>query len=391
MERFEHLVIGGGPMGAATARHLAAAGQRVMLLAPRDPLVSWSEHAVPSSHADHSRVTRRLDRDITWARLASASVARYRDLEQRSRVPFFHETGCLTIVEGADERAVTRLAEFSRVGEALDVEYERLEGAGIHARYPSLRLPARSTVLAETQGAGWLDPRAYVQAQIAVGRAHGLAITEEPMAHVTERSERVEVATRSGELLHGEHAIFAMGPYSAFDLPTPARQPLVVYARTVVHVRLTAAQREALGALPSMIVRGLTDAENVYILPPAQYPDGHWYIKIGGGMRTHRISARADLEEWFAGPGDPAIGEALTERLHRLLPATEGGSSSTQACAITVAEGGLPTISRLSERTTLVTGGNGHAAKSGDEIGRLAAGMVLGRQDWSAGYESEAF
>ena len=202
---------------------------------------------------------------------------------------------------------------------------------------------------------------------------------------------RVDVTTWSGAQLHADHATFAMGPYSAFDLPEPAPAALVVYARTVVHVQLTAAQREALGALPSMIVRGLTDEDNCYILPPTQYPDGNWYMKIGGGIRAQQITARAELDEWFAGEGDPDLGATLSARIQRLLPATEGSPWSTQACAITVAKSGLPTISRLSARTALVTGGNGHAAKSGDEIGRLAAGLLLGREDWTAGYDPAAF
>lgn len=378
MPDHEYIVVGGGPMGAATARYLAEADRRVVLLAPRDPAVSTSGVALPSSHADHSRVTRRLDTDATWARLASASVARYRQLEQRSGIGFFTATGCLTVIEGTGERAEQRLAATAAIAEAFAVPHERVSGRDLRARFPYLRVSPGTTALSERHDAGWLDPRAYVQAQIAVGRARGLTVMDDVMTRADVDGVAAEVVTAAGRTLAGGEAVFAMGPYSAYDLPA-APPPLTVYARTVVHVPLDEHQRRALEGMPSLIVRGLTDEQNCYILPPVRYPDGEWHVKIGGGARAQRIESRDELDDWFAGPGDAVLGCALRARIDALLPVTQGSAHWTQSCAITVTESGLPLVSRLGRRATLVTGGNGHAAKSGDEIGRTAAEHILGR------------
>lgn len=390
-ETFDHLVIGGGPMGASAARYLAQAGARVMLLAPRDPATAEPGTGLPSSHADLSRITRQLDADPVWARLAAQSIARYRELERQSGIDFFTESGCLAVVEGDDERAQSQLAAFTEVASGLDIHHEHLTDPLLAQKFPSLRVAPGTTVLHESSGAGWIDPRAFVRAQIAVGVRHGLEVVYEPMVATDARQRAVEVTTQSGRRITGEHALFAMGPYSAFDLPVGDSVELEIYARTVVHVRLSELQRWELGPLPSLIVRGIVDDDNCYILPPALYPDGDWYIKIGGGRRAQSIDSRDELAEWFAGPGDPELGAALLERLHRLLPVTRGDAGVTQACAITVAPSGLPRVVRLSDRTVLATGGNGHAAKSGDEIGLLAARLALGQEGWDAGYPAEAF
>lgn len=374
--RFDHVVVGGGPMGASTARYLAEGGRKTLLLAPRDPAVSTSGIALHSGHGDHTRITRRLDTHATWARLASASIARYRELERHSGIRFFEETGCLTIVEGDGARAEARLAATTAIAERFDVRHERVVGADILRQFPALRVAAGSTVLAESRNAGWIDPRAAVRAQIVVGERRGLVVAEDVMTSARIGEEGVEIETALGRIVEGDEAVFAMGPYAAFDLPVPA-PPLTVYARTVVHVRLDDDRRHALDGLQSLSVRGLTDDENCYILPPARYPDGHWYIKIGGGPRAKRIDSRQELDEWYAGSGDPVLGAHLRARLEQLVPVTQGAPSTTKPCAILVTESALPLITRIQPRATLVTGCNGHAAKSGDEIGSSAAELIL--------------
>jgi sarcosine oxidase len=388
---FDLVVVGGGPMGASAARYLAQSGARVLLLAPRDPEVAPAGQGVPSSHADISRITRRLDTSLTWGRLAVESVERYRSLERESGIEFFTESGCLAVIEGEGERAQTQLSAFATVATELEVPHERLAGEALERLFPALHVAPGTTVLHESTGAGWIDPRAYVRAQIAVGLQHGLEVIYEPMVATDVRGDAIHVTTLSGRRISADRAIFAMGPYSAFDLPVADSEELLVFARTVVHVRLSQEQLAQLGQLPSLIVRGVVDDDNCYILPPTRYPDGEWYIKIGGGRRAQQLRSREELLEWYATEGDPVLGAALRDRLSALLPATAGDPGRTQACAITVAASGVPRVVSLSDRTYLVTGGNGHAAKSGDEIGRLAAELVLGNAAWDSAYSAGTF
>src|SRR5690554_7711858 len=102
-------------MGASAARHLAQSGARVLLLAPRDPETAGAGAGLPSSHADISRITRRLDTSPVWGRLAVDSVDRYRALERESGIAFYTESGCLAVIEGDDERAQSQLSAFGAV------------------------------------------------------------------------------------------------------------------------------------------------------------------------------------------------------------------------------------------------------------------------------------
>jgi sarcosine oxidase len=140
-----------------------------------------------------------------------------------------------------------------------------------------------------------------------------------------------------------------------------------------------------------MIVRGVDDDKNCYIVPPIRYPDGKWYMKIGGGRRTQELTSRRQMTDWFATDGDQDVAGELLARLGELVPAATPTDGRSQACVITVAESGLPRARKLQPRVGLLTGGNGHAAKSGDEIGRLGAALMLGRMDWQSGYETGVF
>ena len=52
--------------------------------------------------------------------------------------------------------------------------------------------------------------------------------------------------------------------------------------------------------------------------------------------------------------------------------------TKTAACAVSFTASGHPYIGRLDDATTVLTGGNGAAAKCADELGRLGAVAALG-------------
>src|SRR5919108_2191049 len=95
--QYDYIVVGKGLMGAAAARHLSAHSPSVALVGPDEPADRPSHGGVFGSHNDEGRITRILDRDRIWALLAQRSIARYRDIEERSGVPFYHEVGHLMV------------------------------------------------------------------------------------------------------------------------------------------------------------------------------------------------------------------------------------------------------------------------------------------------------
>ena len=95
VERVDFLVVGRGLMGSACARWLAEAGHGVLLVGPDEPEDRRGCEGPFASHHDAARITRQVAHDQVWSALSSASIARYRDLEARTGVAFFHEVGAM--------------------------------------------------------------------------------------------------------------------------------------------------------------------------------------------------------------------------------------------------------------------------------------------------------
>jgi sarcosine oxidase len=386
---FDHVVVGGGPMGASAAKYLALSGARVLLISAPEPAADRA--GLRSSHNDLSRLTRGLDGSPVWAKLAQHSIARYKELERSSGIPFFTESGCLTLLESAAPDAADTAANLMAVGAAEGVRCDTLDAPALRERFSALDVATGARGFHERADAGWLNPLDYVRAQIEVGRESGLTVWPDVMISAERGARGLSVRTAGGLECTADNALFAQGVYSLFAEPLFRQQELSVFARTVVRVELDAAQVAALEGIPSMIVRGASDEDNCYLVPPVQYPDGKHYIKIGGGRRVHSLASRSQLHEWYAGDGDPEIAARLLRRLEGLMPVTMPKNGISQACSIAVAPSGLPIIEKIHDNIGVLTGGNGHAAKCGDEVGRLGSEMMLGNARWSDGYPLNAF
>jgi sarcosine oxidase len=143
----------------------------------------------------------------------------------------------------------------------------------------------------------------------------------------------------------------------------------------VLLARVSPEQLSSWQAMPSLIVVDpAADLPDLYLLPPVRYPDGHHYIKIGTGSIDHPLEDLNALQEWYrhGGIGDDA--DRLRTALVALLPELEDAAMRTDACAVTNTPSGYPIIDWVAQgRVAAACGGNGKAAKSSDELGRLAA------------------
>jgi len=87
------------------------------------------------------------------------------------------------------------------------------------------------------------------------------------------------------------------------------------------------------------------------------------------------------MTRWFQSQGNPDLKDYMTQRVEELVPGISYKSVHTEACAVTYTDTDLPYIGPISDIITVATGGCGGAAKSSDEIGRIAANALLGQQD----------
>ena len=388
-QRYEFCVIGRGMIGAAAARHLARAGASVALVGPDEPEVKETHTGVFASHYDEGRITRITDPNPVWALLAAASIARYPEIEADGGVHFYGEVGNLTFTSEA-----VGMAHVERVaanGEAAGAEVERLDPPSMAAAFPSLRFPGAVGGVLQRRSAGYVSPRRLVEAQSRGAERHGATLVRDYAVSVQELSGAVEVKTADGTVVRADRVIVAAGGFSNFGL-LPVRLRWTVNGRTVVRFEVDSALDAALGPLPSIIGEGtwLGERHHFYALPPIEYPDGRRYFKIGGGGPERPLETLEQAQAWFRGSDQPLEVEELISLAHDLAPALRDAPTSWLRCAVTSTSTGYPYLGPVSDRVFVAAGGNGTAAKSSDEIGRLAA-IVASDQPWPAEYRAEDF
>ena len=335
------------------------------LIGPGEP-ADWASHrGVFASHYDEGRITRQLDSMAFWARASSASIARYGKIEAESGVRFFSEVGGMM--------ATPDLSPAIRNARENGVSFARLTpheagGLGYH-------LPTSVTVTHEATSAGHISPRRLVAAQQAVAQKQGAKRLEEIVRSVDEESSLVAVTTDKGTHRF-DRVLWAAGGFGAPHLALPTN----VQGRTVVMFEVSEEEAARLSRLPTLI---LADGKliDIYLLPPIRYPDGRYYLKIGGGPENMRLGTEAEMQGWFKGGGDADAAKALRAIFYTFLPGIEVVSEHMKPCVTTLLPDDLPAIGTLSEPVFVATAGNGRGAKCSDELGRLGACAVLGESD----------
>jgi sarcosine oxidase len=373
---FDIAVIGKGMMGAAAARYLAQDGVNVALIGPDEPEHRQTHDGVFASHYDAGRITRTIDDDPNWALLARRSIDRYRELETKSGLHFYDEVGCVIATlppQDGDSTMERMLAARDRVGS--DAAF--LDDAALRSTFPALHFPDGFVGLFEARHAGHIDPRALVRIETMLAASAGATVLPQEVTAIRDRKSHVEIGTRGGEVLSAERVVVAIGGFSNRPGLLPRPLDLTIKARTIVMVEVGPGELERYSAMPSVIQAAKDQASSFYVLPPIRYPDGKHYIKIGGDPTDAALKTDAEIGAWFRSEGNATAAAHMRRNLEILLPDLKGLPQKTAPCITTFTRHGYPYIGFAeSERIVVLTGGNGMAAKSSDEIGRLAAGLA---------------
>ncbi|MCB0063871.1 MAG: FAD-dependent oxidoreductase, partial [Caldilineaceae bacterium] len=378
--------------GAAASRYLRAAGLALAAVGPGEP-ADWKSHAGPfASHYDQGRITRIIDPDSVWGLLGKRSLAIYGELEAQSGVQFHGPAGCLRVSPDTTAPRDT-LMQAEAVGREHDATYTvEHTDEGLNEIFPFLSFPAGSTALWERGGAGYVNPRQLVQAQLAVAEQQGATVVREAVTTIDKGADGVTLTTDGGQTIRTKQILISAGAYSSWLLERP-----LAYQRkavTVVLAELSAAEAERLRATPSIIYRldNHPVLASIYSLPPIQYPDGKTYIKMGGTLRTPKlVYSPAELREWFHGEGNPVEAAAIQEVLFAMIPNLAAESVHSRPCVVTYTEHEYPYIGQIDAQTYLVTGGCGASAKSSNEIGRIGALLVENAGAWHYDVPAETF
>lgn len=352
-------------MGAAAARHLAKAGHRVTLIGPGEPEAKRTHRGVFASHYDEGRITRKNDVNPFWAEVATASIARYAEIETESGIRFFGNVGAMMAGEAGSDLMTRVLATKAQQG----IECEVLDRAALAARFDYFNFPGGFIAAYEPSGGGHVSPRNLVSAQTEAARRHGALIVDAEVTGLDETTSGVSIHTSAGPIT-ADRALVAAGAMTDFVLGRARR--LTVMKRTVAFFEIDMAEAQRLAAMPSLVFRTKRPG-GPYLLPPIRYPDGKTYIKLGGDPGDDPLETEAEIGDWFRAGGDPAVRDFLEESYRELMPSVRIESVTMDACVTTWTEDRYPEIGMLSARIGVATGGNGAGAKCSDELGRRGA------------------
>ncbi len=378
---YDYIVIGKGLMGAAAARHLSTTHQSVALIGPDEPAERATHEGIFGSHYDEGRITRILDPDPIWARLAQRSLARYRDIEAQSGIAFYHEVGHLMV--GSEPQADTDyMARVQRVAQDLNVACDTLADAAVAEQFPNLAFEPGSVAMYQPHTAGHVSPRSQVYAQVAAATQQGVTVIPEIVQRVDPNASAVAVTTATGQVVHGQHVLVATGGFSNTQRLLPQPLEIDVYARTIVLLELGPDDVSRLQGMPSIIYKPHDPAGHCYILPPIRYPDGKYYLKIGGHPQEPTLGSLDALQDWFRGVGSDEVARHLEANLHRVVPGLRPLAVHSDSCVTTSTPTGQIYADRIGDgRVGVLVGGNGSSGKSADEIGRVGA-LMIAHDEW---------
>ncbi|KAJ8604111.1 hypothetical protein CTAYLR_001778 [Chrysophaeum taylorii] len=390
MDYYDVVVVGRGLVGSAAAKYLAFEGKRVALIGPGE-----EDRDVRGCHADEGRITRTLDPDPVWAELAARSIERYEEIAKASGVSFHEAVGCLAVgrAAGAYLRAVSETA--SRSGASL----ERLTEKSMASRWPHLRLDAsllgeegEFEGLYEPPPAGHVSPRRLLAAQLEIFRLNGGIAIDDVVDRVDPRGI---VSLRGGRTLEAAKVLVATNAWTNFRPLLPRRVVMRLTTQTAVCRRVSGDGP----SMPALIIKGGAAPFGVenrldacYVLPPIAYGD-ETYVKIGHGSFFEKdLSNERDALGWYEGRNDDPSDD-LAALLARLLKDGDADDVRVVRCVIPKTPTKRPYMHLFSPRLGCCVGCNGYAAKSSDELGRLAADMLARgvAGDWGPRIPADAF
>lgn len=370
-------VIGRGLVGSAAARHLSAQGHEVVLIGPSEPADKAGHAGVFASHYDEGRITRGIDPWPFWARVSRASIARYRQIEAESGIAFYTERGILM----AGPAGSAPIGRVAAVAKAQGIACRHFDADGLAARFPYFRFDGPMLGVFEDTQSGFISPRRLVAAQSEAARRNGATLVETVATGLREAGDSVLVETEGGPV-EAQQALVAAGGFSNMVLPRPL--DIRVYARTVALFEVSEAEAARLASMPPFIYL-MPSGEDPYLLPPIRYPDGKWYLKLGGDPEDRALPDADAAKAWFRSGGSREVMEQLHAGIRARMPDLHIRSVSRAACVTTYTRDNIMALERVSDRVSVAVGGCGRGAKCSDELGRLGAEVVLGRDlpDWA--------
>jgi sarcosine oxidase len=348
MERFDVIIVGGGPMGMAAARSLSARGRAVVLL---ERFTIGNDRG---STAGTTRNFRLTYHDPLYVRMARRALERWRELEDESGRELLRVVGGLDVGEATEASA--------RALENAGERFERPSDAEVAERWPMLRFPPGSSFVYQPDGAV-IRSKEAVRTLAALAVGHGTDLREEtPAGSIAVIGGGVEVATAGGAI-RAPVAIVAAGAWTGslleptgIDLALRPTLEQSTYLDTEAH------------DLPTVIDWDETPQEPPYIVPDPSEPGR---IKAG----AHLSGPPVDPESRSFDADEPRVQRVVGWVGRRLVDPVE--VLRTETCLYTRTRDEDFVLDRVGP-FVIASPCSGHGFKFTPVIGEVLADLAAG-------------
>lgn len=386
------VVVGAGPIGASTARHLADRGADVVVVGPDEPAGYDGHEGTWAGYYDEGRIAHVLEVPLVTSILAMRSIRRMGELAARTGLDCLTPTHSVTVLP-ADPPAGSAAEWFDRdvlAGNARDlgVDVEFLDEAQLRAAYPQLSFEPGHVALVQ-RDAHIINPRALVRAELAAATRAGATLVRDLVIGTEAVDDGVRVIGQSGTTWSARQVVLATGAASNVTGLLPRPLVLPMFGATVVLVEVPDPQALTMPTSMYLKQRGEQQLFGGIVMAPRPYPDGRWYLKLAGAsLLQFPLDGAQDVAAWVRTGGNQAdIDEAMAV-VGDLLPGRRLGPARTRPCLVAATPTNRPYIDRVDERTVVAVEAE-RGAMAGDEIGRLAAALAVG--PWQDTLPQEVF
>ncbi|MEE2031982.1 NAD(P)/FAD-dependent oxidoreductase [Rhodococcus chondri] len=388
----EVVVVGAGPIGSATARHLAEQGVDVAVVGPDEPATFEDHQGTWAGYYDEGRLAHVLEVPLMTSILTMRSIRRFEALREKTGVEFTTPTHSVTVLpadmgEGSASLWFDRdlLAANAR---DLGVEVHELDEEGLRANYPDLSFEPGHVALVQ-RDAFILNPRALVRAELTAAVAAGATLVRDEIVRTEAIAGGVRLTGRSGEVRTAAQVVLATG--AASNATGLLSRPLAMSAFGATVVLAEVEDPESLD-MPTMMLLKHRDGKSLFggiVMAPRPYPDGRWYLKLAGAsLLDHPLETSEEISAWVRTGGDPSDIDMAVAVLDDLLPGRRIGPMHARPCLVSATPTDRPYIDRVDEHTVIAVEAE-RGAMSADEIGRLTA--MLSQGPWRDTVPHEVF
>ena len=355
-------VIGAGVFGAWTAHHLQQAGHKVTLID------AWGPAHSRASSGGESRLTRAAyGKDAIYTRMAADSLPQWKALSAVSGLPIFIPAGILFFFPTEEPYVRDSIAAHRKLGLPTDV----LTQTEMARRFPMIDFDGIRIGLYEPGFGALMARRSVLTLVDRFVKAGGTYLKGAVEAPAGAAGELEDIRLASGERVAADRFVFALGPWLPRLFPDVIGPKILPTRQEVFFFAPPAGDRRFLpGTMP-----GWADFNGGDIF--YGFPD----LETRGVKFAHDAhGVPVDPDTQDRRPTDAALAEIVGYR-DRRFPLLKGAPlTESRVCQYENSSNGdflIDLHPRLSN-VLLVGGGSGHGFKHGPEVGRYAAGRLLG-------------